>query len=322
MVNSIDRSLLYQGDRRVLAKAITLIESSQNSHRDEAMKLLMDCLPRSGNSIRIGVSGVPGVGKSTFIESFGLNLINKDHKVAVLAIDPSSPKGGGSILADKTRMEFLSRDPRVFIRPSPTRGSWGGVTARTREAIILLESAGFDTIIIETVGVGQSEYVISDMIDYFLLLIQPGAGDEVQGIKKGIIELADFIIINKADGATKSLAKIAEINYMNAVRIIGKDGKPHVMSISSIVPQGIDELITKIFELNKTEKNIFNTRRKNQNLKWFDTQINEQLRIIFFKKEGVFEKINELRESIKNEHIPVPVAINEGISALKTLISK
>ena len=206
----IDFNTIRNGERRALAKAITLIESTNPMHRKQAAALLEQCLPHSGQSVRIGISGVPGVGKSTFIEAFGLFLISLGKRVGVLTVDPSSPLHGGSILGDKTRMEELSRKSEAFIRPSPAGRSLGGVANRTREAILVTESAGFDVILIETVGVGQSEYEVHSMTDLFLVLIQPGGGDEIQGIKKGILEVANFIVINKADGDAERRGELQE----------------------------------------------------------------------------------------------------------------
>ena len=198
---------LLDGNRRALAKAITLVESKLETHREQAQGVLEQVLPHSGNSIRIGISGVPGVGKSTFIEAFGLYLISLGKRVAVLAVDPSSPIAGGSILGDKTRMEELSRRAEAFIRPSPAAGNLGGVAQKTRETMLLCEAAGYDVILVETVGVGQSEYQVAGMVDFFMVLMLPGGGDELQGIKKGILELADALVINKADGDSEKLAK-------------------------------------------------------------------------------------------------------------------
>jgi LAO/AO transport system kinase len=231
------------GDRRALARAITLIESTRPEHAGEAEALLEALLAHSGNSVRIGISGVPGVGKSTFIERFGLHLVEAGHKVAVLAVDPSSKVSGGSILGDKTRMEELSRHPLAFIRPSPAGGTLGGVARRTREALLTCEAAGFDVVIVETVGVGQSETAVAEMVDIFLLLLQPGGGDELQGIKKGIVELADAVIVNKADGDLKPAADRAVAEYYAALgllRAAHPDWRPPVLKCSALLGEGID----------------------------------------------------------------------------------
>ena len=233
---------VIEGDRRALARAITLIESTKPEHAGEAETLLESLLPASGKSVRIGISGVPGVGKSTFIERFGLHLVGEGHKVAVLAVDPSSKVSGGSILGDKTRMEELSRDPRAFIRPSPTGGTLGGVARRTREAMLVCEAAGFDVVIVETVGVGQSETAVAEMVDIFLLMLLPGGGDELQGIKKGIVELADAVIVNKADGDLKPAAERAAAEYYAALgllRAANQDWRPPVLKCSALMDEGI-----------------------------------------------------------------------------------
>tara|TARA_R110000868_G_scaffold388750_1_gene657817 strand:+ start:7913 stop:8869 length:957 start_codon:yes stop_codon:yes gene_type:complete len=211
---------LLKGDIRALSKAITLIESKKPEHKEQAQALLKEILPHTGKSKRIGISGVPGVGKSTFIEQLGLMLCGQNLKVAVLAVDPSSPISGGSIMGDKTRMESLSRHPNAFVRPSPTSGALGGVERKTRESMLLCEAAGFDIILVETVGVGQSEVAVSNMVDIFSVMLVPGAGDDLQGIKKGIIELADLLVINKADGDQKTLADMAKSHYQSALSLL------------------------------------------------------------------------------------------------------
>jgi GTPase len=231
------------GDRRALARAITLIESTKPEHAAEAEALLEALLPHSGGSVRIGLTGVPGVGKSTFIERFGLTLVGQGHQVAVLAVDPSSKVSGGSILGDKTRMEELSRHPKAFIRPSPTGGTLGGVARRTREAMLVCEAAGFDVVIVETVGVGQSETAVSEMVDIFLLMLLPGGGDELQGIKKGIVELADAVIVNKADGDLIPAAERAVAEYYAALgllRAAHPDWRPPVLKCSALKGEGIE----------------------------------------------------------------------------------
>jgi len=236
---------LLAGDRRALARAITLIESTRADHREAGEALVERVLPDTGRSIRIGISGVPGVGKSTFIEAFGLTLIERGHRVAVLAVDPSSRRTGGSILGDKTRMIELGRHPSAFIRPSPTGGTLGGVTRRTRESILLCEAAGFDVILVETVGVGQSETAVADMVDIFCLLLLPSAGDELQGIKKGIVELAELIIVNKADGSTEAAAHQAVANYAAALRLLrplSSHWQPPVLPVSSVAGAGLAEV--------------------------------------------------------------------------------
>ena len=273
----IDFQALRNGQRRALAKAITLIESSHPSHRKQAAALLERCLPHSGHSLRIGISGVPGVGKSTFIEAFGLFLISLGKRVGVLAVDPSSPLHGGSILGDKTRMERLSREDHAFIRPSPAGRSLGGVANRTREAILVAESAGFDVILVETVGVGQSEYEVHSMTDLFLVLMQPGAGDELQGIKKGILELADLIVVNKADGDAERLASQSVVHYKNAMGFLNHQGfwTPEVLSVSSIEPRGIDTLWERIVAYCEAGSEAIPARRAAQASQWFERLLND-----------------------------------------------
>jgi len=235
---------LLAGDRRALARAITLVESTRPDHRDEAEVLIERVLPSAGKSIRVGLSGVPGVGKSTFIEAFGLKLTQRGHRVAVLAVDPSSRRTGGSILGDKTRMTELARAEAAFIRPSPTGGTLGGVARRTRESIILCEAAGFDVVLVETVGVGQSETAVADMVDLFCLLLLPAAGDDLQGIKKGIVELAELLLVNKADGELKNKANTAVGDYRAALRLlrpISAEWQPEVLAVSAVTGDGLDQ---------------------------------------------------------------------------------
>ncbi len=232
------------GDRRALARAITLVESNRADHRADAEALEAVLLPHSGQSVRIGISGVPGVGKSTFIEAFGMALIGEGHRVAVLAVDPSSKRSGGSILGDKTRMEQLARSPDAFIRPSPTGGTLGGVARRTREAVLVCEAAGFDVVIVETVGVGQSETAVADLVDLFVLLLPPGGGDELQGLKKGIVELADILLVNKADGDLEAAAGRAAAEYRGALHLLqagDADWRPPVLTCSAVTGKGIAE---------------------------------------------------------------------------------
>lgn len=275
----IDVQALAKGNRRALAKAITLIESSLDHHRHQAQELLDGLLPHTGNSIRIGISGVPGVGKSTFIEAFGLFLANSGKKVAVLAVDPSSPIAGGSILGDKTRMEDLSRHDNAFIRPSPSSGALGGVAQKTRETMLLCEAAGFEIIIVETVGVGQSEFDVAKMVDFFLVLMIPNAGDDLQGIKKGIMELVDGLVINKADGDSIGLAKQSCQHYRNAFHLLRNNDvwNPEVLTCSALNQEGIVEvwqLIERYINVTQ-ESGHFSERRAGQNLDWMRKLIYE-----------------------------------------------
>lgn len=248
------RQDLLAGDRRALARAITLVESTRADDRARADALLAAVLPRTGKSIRLGISGAPGVGKSTFIEAFGLHAIGEGHCVAVLAVDPSSRRGGGSILGDKTRMAKLSKHGQAFVRPSPSGGTLGGVARRTAEAVLVCEAAGFDVVLVETVGVGQSETAVADMTDLFLLLLQPGAGDELQGIKRGVVELADIAAVNKADGANADAAGRAAADYANAMRLLRAPSPwwtPKVLTCSALTGAGVPEIWRAVEEFGK-----------------------------------------------------------------------
>lgn len=298
----VDINNLIKGDRRSLARAITLLESVKDSDRILAQELLDKALPHSGKSFRLGISGVPGVGKSSFIEAFGQYLISKGHKVAVLAVDPSSPVNGGSIMGDKTRMEKLSTSDNAFIRPSPTSGSLGGVAYRTRESILLCEAAGYDTIIVETVGVGQSEYEVAGMVDFFMLLMLPNAGDELQGIKKGILELADAIIINKADGEAKSMAQQSLAQYQSALELFTHKPlwKTKVATCSALHNQNIDSIYDMLLEYQKSvgQDNILD-QRKNQNKTWFNKLIQELLFLKLNATKNLVEKRTALELEVK-----------------------
>ncbi|MCG8354586.1 MAG: methylmalonyl Co-A mutase-associated GTPase MeaB [Kiloniellales bacterium] len=233
------------GDRRALARAITLIESTKEAHRPQAEALLEALMPHSGRSVRLGITGVPGVGKSTFIEAFGLHVIERGHRVAVLAVDPSSQLSGGSILGDKTRMELLARAPEAFIRPSPTGGTLGGVARRSREAMLVCEAAGFDVIVVETVGVGQSETAVAEMVDMFVLLLLPSGGDELQGIKRGVMELADLVVVNKADGELVAAAGRAAAEYQAALQLLRPASplwRATVLTCSALSGAGVPEV--------------------------------------------------------------------------------
>jgi LAO/AO transport system kinase len=277
----IDTAALRAGNRRALAKAITLVESSRAEHRAEAQRLLEALLPHTGRSIRVGISGIPGVGKSTFIEAFGMHLVAAGHRVAVLAVDPSSPVAGGSILGDKTRMETLSREDGAFIRPSPSQGALGGVAHKTRETMLLCEAAGYDVIIVETVGVGQSEYEVASMVDFFLVLMLPNAGDELQGIKRGIMELADALVINKADGESLGLANRTRQHYQNAMNLLSHGGfwVPRVTTCSAAEKRGIAEVWQMIGEYRQggEASGELAARRARQNGEWLRKLISELL---------------------------------------------
>ena len=271
---------ILSGDRRALAKAITLVESARPQDRKASQDLLNELLPHTGNSIRIGITGVPGVGKSTFIESFGQTVIGDGKKVAVLAVDPSSPVAGGSILGDKTRMEQLSRETNAFIRPSPAGKALGGVALKTRESMLLCEAAGFDVVVVETVGVGQSEHQVGSMVDFFLILLLPGGGDELQGIKKGILELADAILINKADGESENLANKTRLHYQSALSLLTQSGfwSPEVRTCSALERSGIAEawdMVGRFHDEALAAGHLANMRSE-QNLQWM-WQLTDQL---------------------------------------------
>jgi LAO/AO transport system kinase len=287
---------ILAGDIPFLSRAITLVESTNATHQQKANEILERCLPHANKSIRIGITGVPGVGKSTFIESYGKHLTKQHKKVAVLAIDPTSSLHKGSVLGDKTRMEELVTDINAFIRPSPSGTSLGGVAQKTRETIILCEAAGFDTVIIETVGVGQSETAVHSMVDFFLLLKIAGAGDELQGIKRGIIEMADAIVINKADGENIQNAKIAKSEFNRALHLYPpkeSTWQPKVLTCSAIEHKGIieiDALILTFLQLTK-ENNYFTKRRNEQNKYWLKATIEQQLKTNFYTNPNVKKQL-------------------------------
>ena len=273
---------LRVGNRAALARAITLIESRRGDHQAAARDLVQALLPDTGRAIRVGITGSPGVGKSTTIDALGTHLLGRGHKVAVLAVDPSSARTGGSILGDKTRMALLAADERAFIRPSPAAGTLGGVAAKTREAMLLCEAAGFDVILVETVGIGQSETAVCDMTDFFLALMLPGAGDELQGIKKGLVELADMIAINKADGDNIQRANLAAGEYRSALHILSPRSEhwhPPVITYSALTNAGIGELWQKILD-HRTAMNAsgdFAARRRQQQVKWMWSMLEQRI---------------------------------------------
>lgn len=326
-----DIDALHKGvlanNRTLLSKAITLIESNAPKHFETGQELIKRLLPHSGKSIRIGITGVPGAGKSTFIESFGLWLIEQGHQVAVLAIDPSSTISKGSILGDKTRMEELSRHPKSFIRPSPSAGILGGVARKTRESIVLCEAAGYDVILIETVGVGQSETTVRSMVDFFLLMQIAGAGDELQGIKKGIIELADLIVVNKADGENVQAAQLAAREYNNALHYIRKATNgwhTKALTCSAINKTGIPEIWEQIVQFRQftDREGILAGRRREQNSRWFESLIAESVLHTFYAREGIREKLKELTREVEEGLVPVAMAVSRimeesGLSGLR-----
>ena len=309
---------ILSGDRRALAKAITLVESQRETDREAAQTLLKSLLPHTGSSIRIGVTGVPGVGKSTFIETFGQHLIEKGHRLAVLAVDPSSPVAGGSILGDKTRMERLSRSETAFIRPSPAGKALGGVAFKTRESLLLCEAAGYDVILVETVGVGQSEHQVAGMVDFFLLLMLPGGGDELQGIKKGILELADAIVVNKADGASETLARTTQQHYRGAMSLLKHEGfwEPKVMTCSALHQQGIEAVWETIVEYAEAARSggIFDEARAAQNLTWMRQLIDELLRSGLAQHPRVRAALPEVEAAVRS-------ASQTPLSAAQTILA-
>lgn len=299
---------ILNSDITVLSQAITLIESSLPDHQEAASKLVESCLPHSGKSIRIGITGVPGVGKSSFIERFGKIFADEGRKLAVLAVDPSSERTKGSILGDKTRMEELSANPLVFIRPSPSGGSLGGVAKKTRESIILCEAAGFDAVIVETVGVGQSETAVHSMVDFFLLLMLAGAGDELQGIKRGIMEMADMIAITKYDGDNIMAADIARGQYKSAMHLYppGPSGWiPVVKACSSKTGQGLDEIykiISEYYDMT-VGSGFFQQKRREQALYWMYESINSQLKEGFYTDSNISPELEKIRNDVKDGKI-------------------
>lgn len=297
---------ILSGDRMLLSRAITLTESTKPEYRDLAQEIIERCLPHAGNSVRIGITGVPGVGKSTFIEALGNHIIDvQNKKLAVLAVDPSSSRTRGSILGDKTRMETLSNNDHAYIRPTPTSGSLGGVARSTRETITLCEAAGFEVILIETVGVGQSETAVHSMVDFFLLLMLAGAGDELQGIKRGIMEMADSIVINKADQGNEKAAKRAVAEYKNALHLFPPTDSgwiPKVSTASALHGKGIPEVwdIVDEYVRHTKTKGWFEQRRKQQARYWLDESINQELHDVFYNDPELREKLEDYRQRVQD----------------------
>lgn len=313
---------LLNGKRRALAKAITLIESKNPEHKKEAKVLLESILPYSSNSIRVGISGVPGVGKSTFIEALGMFLINKGYKVAVLAIDPSSHITGGSILGDKTRMEILSRQKKAFIRPSPSGDSLGGVARKTRESIFLCEANGYDIIIVETVGVGQSEISVASMVDFFVLMQLPNAGDELQGIKRGIMEVANAIIINKADNDNYQKAVLSKKQLENAIHILRpteNNWVPPVMLASAKEKTGVGKLWNIVDDYVKIQKNsgFFYTKRKHQAKDWMWSVVMEGLKDILNNDKKISKIVHDMEYAVENNMTTPSLAAEKILKEFK-----
>jgi LAO/AO transport system kinase len=313
---------LIGGDRRALARAITLIESTRADHRDEAEVLVERLLPHTGNSVRIGISGTPGVGKSTFIEAFGLFLTRQGHKVAVLAVDPTSKSTGGSILGDKTRMPGLAREPNAFIRPSPAGGTLGGVARRTREAMLAVEAAGFDVVLVETVGVGQSETAVADMVDLFLLLVAPGGGDELQGIKRGIMELADILVVNKADGDLRAAAGRAAAEYKGALGLMrprSTHWRPSVLLASALNADGIEEIWNTVTDYRKImgEADEIAARRSRQACAWMWDEVEEGLIALLRSHPGVADELAALEAAVAAGEIAPGVAARRLLNVFR-----
>ncbi len=311
-----------EGNRTVLARTITLIESNAPAHLATAQEVLRQLLPDTGNSIRVGITGVPGVGKSTFIEALGMLLCERGHRVAVLAVDPSSSVTGGSILGDKTRMETLSRHPNAFIRPSPSGGALGGVARKSRETMLVCEAAGFDVILVETVGVGQSEITVRSMVDFFLLLMLAGAGDELQGIKKGVIEIADALLFTKADGSNTTRAQAARVEFERALRFVGaatEGWKTHAYTCSAATGTGIAEIwqVIETFREQTTRSGTFATRRQQQTLDWMYSMIEEQLRAAFFNHAGVKALLRITEQQVIAGQLPATRAAQQLLATFR-----
>ena len=338
---------IAKADRSILGRAITLMESSRPEDTERANELLTRIIPKTGQALRVGITGVPGVGKSTFIETLGCLLTSRGHRVAVLAVDPSSTRSGGSILGDKTRMDRLSVDPNAFVRPSPTSGTLGGVAAKTRETMLLCEAAGFDIILVETVGVGQSELMVAEMTDFFLVLMLAGAGDELQGIKRGLMELADMLVVNKADGenaanaaraagqnigpiarehTTKERAHQAARTYANAVRYLHPADAPWlppVLTCSALENEGIDEVWQKVesYRDTMTEAGLFGERRREQRLNWLWSIVNTRVREDLAKHPALQSTVAKLENDVQAATLAPTTAANEILEAFYRLMA-
>jgi LAO/AO transport system kinase len=306
-------------ERAMLSRAITYTESSLDTHREIAQAVLQQLLPRTGKAIRVGISGVPGVGKSTFIEALGLRLIERGHRVAVLAIDPSSQRSGGSILGDKTRMPMLALSDNAFIRPSPTSGHLGGVTRMTRESLLLCEAAGFDVVLVETVGVGQSETVVAEMVDCYLVLMLPGAGDELQGIKKGVLELADIIAVNKADGKTYNDARQARAAYQRALSILQPTGswKPVALTCSAVTGDGLDELwdLVRAHRRQLIDTGELLALHEQQRISWMWSMVDQNVLASVHDNARLQDMIKEIDNAVRKQTKTAPQAASELLSA-------
>jgi LAO/AO transport system kinase len=304
------------GDPAVLARAITLVESSNRVHRALAQQVVLELLPHAGGAHRVGITGVPGVGKSTFIDQLGVNLTAAGHRVAVLAVDPTSSRTGGSILGDKTRMSRLAVDPQAFIRPSPAGSTLGGVTRATRETILVCEAAGYDVVLVETVGVGQSETVVADMVDFFLVLMIAGAGDDLQGIKKGVLELADMVAINKADGDNRTKAELAAADYRGALHLMrpaSPTWTPPVVTCSGLTDLGLVELWEQI-EVHRAKMGAtgeLDERRRAQQVRWMWSMLDDRLRDDLRASDQVTERITALEGRVRLGELTATMAVDE-----------
>jgi len=315
---------LRAGDRAQLGRAITLIESRRADHQQTARQLVQTLLPATGQAMRVGITGTPGVGKSTTIDALGSYLTQQGRKVAVLAVDPSSTRSGGSILADKTRMPRLAADPNAFVRPSPAAGTLGGVAAKTREAMLLCEAAGYDVVLVETVGTGQSETAVADMTDFFLVLMLPGAGDELQGIKKGVVELADMLAVNKADGDNVTRAKAATAEYRAALHIIGAGSElwtPPVITFSALTGDGIAELWEKVSEHRErmSAAGALDTRRREQQVKWMWSMLEERVMARLKSDPTLRARLPKLEAAVAAGRTSPAIAVDELAKSLGLL---
>lgn len=318
---------VFSRNRTIIAQAITLVESNNPAHMEMAQEVLKQLLPYTGNSIRIGITGVPGAGKSTLIEALGTMLCEQGHRVAVLAVDPSSTVTGGSILGDKTRMEKLSRNPNAFIRPSASGGTLGGVNRKSRETILICEAAGFDVILVETVGVGQSEVTVRSMVDFFLLVMLTGGGDELQGIKKGVLELADAIFVNKADGENKQRALAAKSEFnriLHFLQPITEGWFPQAYTCSALTGEGLAEIWQVIQEfLSKTsESGVFRQRRRKQSIDWMYTMVEDYLQTSFFNHPEVSRSIPVIEKALVNGELSATMAARQLLKTFEEVKSE
>lgn len=310
---------VLSGNRTILSRAITLVESSAPAHFETAQTVISGVLPRAGHAVRVGITGVPGAGKSTFIEALGTWLCERGHRVAVLAVDPSSRVTKGSILGDKTRMERLARNPNAFIRPSPSGGTLGGLTRKSRETLLLCEAAGYDVVLVETVGVGQSEVTVRDMVDFFMLLVITGAGDELQGMKKGVMELADAIVVNKADGANLQPAQAARVDYdrfLHYLRPSTEGWASHAYTCSALTGDGVPEIWGVVEQFMETAENsgALAQRRRQQALSWVRGMVEDHLLRAFYDDPIVRARLPEVEERVANGELPATAAAMELLS--------